>query len=214
VDVTWFGHDCFRLRGKNAAVVTDPYPPALGLKLPRLEADLVTVSHDHESHSHLRAVTRDPFVISGPGEYEVGGVSVLGLPAFHDSQEGAEHGRNTIFVINVDEVNICHLGDLGHPLNDEVLEDLGNIDVLLAPVGGGAALGGSAAAAVVRQVEPRFVIPMHYSLPSLKLDLEPVERFLKEMGVADATPQPKLTVQASAASDVETKVVVLEARSV
>ncbi|MBO0689089.1 MAG: MBL fold metallo-hydrolase, partial [Candidatus Dormibacteraeota bacterium] len=183
MDVTWYGHGCFRLRGKGAAVVTDPYPPSLGPKLPRLEADLVTVSHDHDNHSYVRVVGKDPYLIDGPGEYEVGGVTVLGVATFHDAQSGAALGRNTVYLIEVDDVRICHLGDLGHTLDDEALERLGDVDVLLVPVGGGNALDASHGAEVVRQVEPRFVVPMHYALPVIKRELQPVERFLKEMGI-------------------------------
>jgi L-ascorbate metabolism protein UlaG (beta-lactamase superfamily) len=213
LEISWFGHGCFRLRGRSAAVVTDPFPPGLGPKLPKLEAELVTVSHPHENHAYVKAVAKDPFVIGEPGEYEVAGVTVFGLATFHDNQRGAESGRNTVYLLSVDDVNICHLGDLGHSLDDSTLEQLGNVDVLLVPVGGGGSLTGTSAAEVVRQVEPRFVVPMHFALPNLKLDLQPLERFLKEMGVTAAEPQPKLSVQASTAGDVESKLVVLEARS-
>jgi L-ascorbate metabolism protein UlaG (beta-lactamase superfamily) len=209
VDVTWLGQSCFRLRGRGAAVVTDPYSPALGPRL-RLEGNLVTVSHAHEDHSHVQSV-KDAHVIEGPGEYEVAGVTVLGLPTYHDDRGGAEHGRNTVYLIELDDVRVCHLGDLGHTLDDRMLEALGNVDVLLVPVGGGRALDGARAAEVVRQVEPRYVVPMHFGHPSLRTDLATVERFLKEMSVPEAEPQTKLTVQPSSA-EAETRVVVLEPR--
>jgi L-ascorbate metabolism protein UlaG (beta-lactamase superfamily) len=211
VDVTWLGHGCFRLRGKAAAVVNDPYPPALGPKLPRLEADLLTISHEHENHAYLRAVKDGAYVISGPGEYEVAGVVVNGLPTYHDAARGAEHGRNTVYVIELDDVRVCHLGDLGHGLDDAMLGAIGNVDLLLAPVGGGRALDGARAAEVVRQVEPRVVVPMHYALPAVRKDLAPVDRFLKEMGVEAAEPQAKLSIQASSGES-DTRVVLLEAR--
>ena len=205
------GHGCFRLRGKSAAVVSDPYPPTLGPKLPRLEADLLTISHEHENHAYTRAVRDGAYVIAGPGEYEVAGVVVNGLPTYHDTAEGAEHGRNTVYVIELDEVRVCHLGDLGHSLDDGMLGAIGNVDLLLVPVGGGRALDGAKAAEVVRQVEPRVVVPMHYALPTIKKELAPVERFLQEMGVEGAEAQPKLSIQASS-SEAETRVVLLEAR--
>jgi L-ascorbate metabolism protein UlaG (beta-lactamase superfamily) len=211
VDVTWLGHGCFRLRGRSAAVVTDPYPPSLGPRLPKLEADLVTISHKHENHSYSKAVAKDPYVVDGPGEYEVAGITVLGLPTFHDASQGEVHGRNTVCVIELDDVRVCHLGDLGHALAADMLEALGNVDVLLVPVGGGNTLDAAGAAEVVRQVEPRVVVPMHYALPAVKTQLAPVERFLKEMGVTEAEPQTRLSVQASSAES-ETRVVVLEAR--
>ena len=209
MDVTWLGQSCFRLRGRSAAVVTDPFPPALGPKL-RLDANLVTVSHGHENHSHVQSV-RDAYVIEGPGEYEVAGVTVRGLPTFHDPRQGAEYGPNTVYVIELDDVRVCHLGDLGHALDDRALEAIGNVDVLLVPVGGGCALDGARAAEVVRQVEPRYVVPMHFGHPAIRTELAPVERFLKEMGVAETEPQSRLAVQASS-GEAETKVVVLEPR--
>ncbi len=211
MDVTWLGHGCFRLRGRGAVAVTDPYPPTLGLKLPKLEADLVTVSHGHQNHSHVAAV-KDGRVLDTPGEYEVGGITVSGFPTFHDSRQGAERGRNTVFVIEIDDVRVCHLGDLGHSLHDDLLEALGTIDVLLAPVGAGSSLDAAGAAEVVRQIEPRIVVPMHYALPQLKKPLEPVDRFLKEMGVTEFEPQARLSVQATAGEPETTRVVVLEPR--
>jgi L-ascorbate metabolism protein UlaG (beta-lactamase superfamily) len=211
LDVTWLGHGCFRLRGKSAAVVTDPYPPTLGPKLPRLEADVLTISHEHENHAYARAVKDGAYVIAAPGEYEVAGVVVNGLPTYHDSASGAEHGRNTVYVVELDEVRVCHLGDLGHGLDDGMLGVIGNVDLLLVPVGGGRALDAAKAAEVVRQLEPRVVVPMHYALPSILKELAPVERFLREMGVEVAEPQPKLSMQASS-SEAETRVVLLEPR--
>jgi L-ascorbate metabolism protein UlaG (beta-lactamase superfamily) len=208
LDVTWLGHGCFRLRGRGAAVVTDPFPPSIGLKLSRLDADLVTVSHEHENHSYTQVV-REAYEIHGPGEYEVAGISVIGVPTYHDAEKGAKRGRNTVYLIEIDDVRICHLGDLGHRLDDSEAETISSPDVLLVPVGGRNAINAAQAAEVVRQLEPRFVVPMHYAIPGLKLELDPIDRFLKEMGVAASEPQPKLSVQASS-GEYETKVIVLE----
>jgi L-ascorbate metabolism protein UlaG (beta-lactamase superfamily) len=208
LDVTWLGHGCFRLRGRGAAVVTDPYPPSIGLKLQRLDADLVTVSHEHDNHNYTQ-VMRDAYEIRGPGEYEVAGVSVIGVPTFHDAEKGAKHGRNTVYLIEIDDVRVCHLGDLGHRLDDAEAEAIASPDVLLVPVGGHTAINAAQAAEVVRQLEPRFVVPMHYAIPGLKLQLDPLDRFLKEMAVTSSEPQAKLSVQASS-GEYETKVVVLE----
>jgi L-ascorbate metabolism protein UlaG (beta-lactamase superfamily) len=189
-------------------VVTDPYPPSIGLKLQRLDADLVTVSHEHENHNYTQ-VMRDAYEIRGPGEYEVAGVSVIGVPTFHDAEKGAKHGRNTVYLIEIDDVRVCHLGDLGHRLDDAEAEAISSPDVLLVPVGGNTAINAAQAAEVVRQLEPRFVVPMHYAIPGLKLQLDTLDRFLKEMAVTSAEPQPKLSVQASS-GEYDTKVVVLE----
>jgi L-ascorbate metabolism protein UlaG (beta-lactamase superfamily) len=208
LDVTWLGHGCFRLRGRGAAVVTDPYPPSIGLKLSRLDANLVTVSHEHENHNYTQVV-RDAYEIRGPGEYEVAGVSVIGVPSYHDSEKGAKNGRNTIYLIEIDDVRVCHLGDLGTALDDAEAEAISAPDVLLIPVGGRTVINAAQAAQVVRQLEPRYVVPMHYAIPGLKLELDPLDRFLKEMAVTAAEPQPKLSVQASS-GEYETKVIVLE----
>jgi L-ascorbate metabolism protein UlaG (beta-lactamase superfamily) len=212
VDVTWLGHGCFRLRGRNAAVVTDPFPPSIGIKLGRLDAQIVTVSHEHENHAYFSAIPNARYRISGPGEYEVAGVGVIGFDTFHDAQHGEVHGRNTVYLIELDDVRVCHVGDLGHKLGDDHLETLGNVDVLLVPVGGRTTMSAVQAAEVVRQVEPRVVVPMHFAIPGLKIELEPVDRFLKEMGLTAAEPQPKLSIQA-ASGESETKVVVLEPRA-
>ena len=210
MDVTWLGHGCFRLRGRSAAVVTDPYPPTIGLKLARMDADLVTVSHDHDEHSYTQVVRDGAYEVRGPGEYEVAGVSVIGLPTYHDSEKGAKRGRNTVYLIDIDEVSVCHLGDLGHKLDDAEAEAVASPDVLLVPIGGRTTMNAEQAAEVVRQLEPRFVVPMHYAIPGLKLELDPIDRFLKEMGLTASEPQPKLTVQKSSVTEYETKVVVLE----
>jgi L-ascorbate metabolism protein UlaG (beta-lactamase superfamily) len=174
-----------------------------------MDADLVTVSHEHENHSYTQVVRDGAYEIRGPGEYEVAGVSVIGVPTFHDSEKGAKHGRNTVYLIEIDDVTICHLGDLGHKLDDTEAEAISSPDVLLVPVGGRTAINAAQAAEVVRQLEPRFVVPMHYAIPGLKLELDPIDRFLKEMGVTASEPQQKLTVQRSS-GEFETKVVVLE----
>jgi L-ascorbate metabolism protein UlaG (beta-lactamase superfamily) len=215
LDVTWHGQSCFRIRGRNATAVTDPFPASIGIKAPKLEADVVTISHPHPGHSNVAAiVTKDVFIVDGPGEYEVKGITVFGIRAFHDLLEGAQDGINTIFVLEVDDVRICHLGDLGHALDDETVEAIGTpVDVLMVPVGGGKALSAAKAAEVVRTIEPRWVVPMHYRLPGLKLELDGVETFLKEMGVTEAVPQSKLIVQYSGSGDSDTKVFLLEQRA-
>jgi len=213
LDVTWLGLGCFRLRGRGAAVVTDPYPPAIGLKLSRMDAEVVTVSHEHDNHSFTSVVRDGAYEIRGPGEYEIAGVSVIGVPTFHDPVKGEKEGRNTVYLIEIDDVRVCHLGDLGHKLDDSEAEAVSSPDVLLVPVGGHSSLNGAQAAEVVRQLEPRYVVPMHYAIPGLKLELDPLDRFLKEMGVTGPEPQAKLAVQKSSVSEYETKIVVLEPRA-
>jgi L-ascorbate metabolism protein UlaG (beta-lactamase superfamily) len=194
MEITWLGHACFRLKGSQATVITDPYPPDLGYSLGKQTARVVTVSHQHPGHSYIAGIGGEPKVIKGPGEYEIGGILVIGMPTFHDGDGGKQRGKNIVYLIEVDEVAICHLGDLGHVLTTQQVEEIGNVDVLLVPVGGVSTINASMAAEVVRQLEPKIVVPMHYKTEALKRELEPVDRFLKEMGVKDVTSRPKLSV--------------------
>lgn len=197
MDVTWLGHSCFRLRGRDAALVTDPCPKSTGYNISRPSADIVTVSHEHEDHNFVRGVAGTPRVIRGPGEYEIAGVLVTGIRTYHDNQEGKRQGKNTVYVIEMDDIRICHLGDLGHIPTADQVEEMSGVDVLLAPVGGGGTLDAAAAAETVSLLAPRLVIPMHYATDASKGKLEPLDRFLREMGAGEATPQQRLSVTRS-----------------
>ena len=194
MEINWLGHSCFRIRGAQATILTDPYSPGLGYSLGKQTARIVTVSHQHPGHSYTQGIGGEPKVVAGPGEYEVSGVLIIGMATFHDGQEGRERGKNTVYLMDVDEVSVCHLGDLGHVLNTEQVEEMENVDVLLLPVGGVSTINATMAAEVVRQLEPKVVVPMHYKTEALKRELEPVDRFLKEMGLSEVSSQPKLSV--------------------
>jgi L-ascorbate metabolism protein UlaG (beta-lactamase superfamily) len=208
MEITWLGYSCFRLKGKNTTVITDPCPPSLGYNLDKQAAQIVTVSHIHPDHSYVEAVTGEPHVISRPGEYEIGGILIIGVPSYHDDEKGFARGKNNVYAIEVDDVNICHLGDLGHPLSAKQIEDLGTVDVMLVPVGGGTTISAGQAAALVRSIEPKIVIPMHYKTLTLTKELDGVDKFLKEMGLTEVVPQPKLIVNKSTLP-LATQVVVL-----
>lgn len=208
MEIVWLGHGAFRLRGKEATAVTDPYGPEIGYSLGKVTADIVTVSHDHHDHNNVGAVTGNPKVISGPGEYEIRGVRITGIRTYHDSEGGLRRGKNTVYVIELDDLVVAHLGDLGHVPSSEQVQQMGNVDILLIPVGGTFTINAAQAAEVVNLIEPKIVIPMHYKTPSLKLDVESVDRFLREMGVKQVEPQPKLVVNKSALP-AETTVVLL-----
>jgi len=136
-------------------------------------------------------------VIDGPGEYEIGGVLIMGIATFHDGERGKKRGKNTVYLMEIDEISVCHLGDLGHVLTGEQVEEIDDVDVLLLPVGGVSTIDAPVAAEVVRQLEPKAVIPMHYKTPALGWELEPVERFLKEIGAKEVNSQPKLSLTKS-----------------
>lgn len=188
MQITWLGHSSFRLQGKSSSdvvsIVIDPYKSEfVGLKMPKVEADIVTISHDHDDHNNLDAIKGEPFVIRGAGEYEIKGVYIDGIHSFHDAEKGAKRGDNIIYRFDIEDIAVAHLGDLGHELDDKQLERLEGTDILLIPVGGTYTLDAQKAISVINQVEPRIIIPMHYSVPGLKIDLDPVEKFLKAIAI-------------------------------
>jgi L-ascorbate metabolism protein UlaG (beta-lactamase superfamily) len=197
MDITWLGHSCFRLKGSHATVITDPYSPEIGYTMGKTNARIVTVSHQHPGHCYIQGVGGEPKIVERPGEYEIGGVLIIGIATFHDKEKGEKRGKNTVYLLEIDEVTICHLGDLGHVLTGEQVEEIDDVDVLLLPVGGVATINAATAAEVVRQIEPKIVIPMHYKTPPLKMELDPVDKFLKEIGAKQVEPLPKLSVSKS-----------------
>ncbi len=213
MDIISLGHSSFRFKGKSASVVTDPYDPKMvGLKYSGVEGDIVTVSHNHHDHNQASLVKNAKKTVAGPGEYEIMGVSILGFASYHDDAKGEKRGQNTIFVFEMDDLRLCHLGDLGHELSEDLIEALGDIDVLFVPVGGEFTLGPEAAVRVVQAVEPAITIPMHYQEPGISQEnfkaLAPVEAFLKEVGLT-VERLPKLTVKKEDLGE-DQKVVVLE----
>ncbi|MBI4029181.1 MAG: MBL fold metallo-hydrolase [Candidatus Blackburnbacteria bacterium] len=186
MDIAWLGHSSFRIKGKSASIVTDPFDPSVGLKFPKVEADIVTVSHAHQDHNRADLVGGSPKVVSGPGEYEIKEVSIFGIPTYHDLKNGQERGSNTVYTISMDGMHLCHLGDLGHKLTQDQLGEIGNIDILFVPVGGVYTIDAQLAVEVVTAIEPKVIIPMHYKLPGLKYELAGVEDFIKETGMEPA----------------------------
>jgi len=209
MEIVWLGHSCFRLRSREGVVLTDPCGPASGYSIGKPTADIVTISHDHPGHNHRNAVAGKPIFIDAPGEYEIAGVFIAGVPTFHDAHKGAERGKNLAYVIEMDELRLCHLGDLGHLPTSDQLEEMSGVDVLLVPVGGHSALDATQAAEVVSILEPRVVIPMHYLTPQATANLDSLQRFLKEMGLADAEPVARLSLTRSTLPH-ETQVTVLD----
>jgi L-ascorbate metabolism protein UlaG (beta-lactamase superfamily) len=203
MEITWLGHACFRLRGREAAIVIDPCDKSTGYSIGKPAADIVTISHDHPGHNNAAAVAGTPRVLQGPGEFEVAGVMVMGVRTYHDKEQGAKLGKNTAYVFELDDMRVCHLGDIGHVPTPEQVEELSGVDILLAPVGGGNTLGAAQAAETVSLLGPKLVIPMHYKTDISKGNLEPLDRFLKEIGATSALNErlPKLSVTRSTLPD-------------
>jgi L-ascorbate metabolism protein UlaG (beta-lactamase superfamily) len=215
MEITWYGHSCFRLTERNyATVVTDPYDnKSIGYDALKLRSDIVTVSHDAPGHSNVDAVKGTSHVIDGPGEFEIGGVFITGVQADmssgRKSKERDAAPRNTIYVFDYDGITVAHLGDLQQTPTQSEIESLGTVNVVLVPVGGGGGLNAAKAAEVISLIEPNLVIPMHYSTPSTKLSLDSLNKFIKEMGLTKPSTQPSLKVTRSALPS-ETHVVVLD----
>lgn len=214
--IYWAGQSCFQIsvstsKDHSADIVLDPYDEDTGLKLPNLSADIVMVSHSHHDHNNIEGIKGDPFIINGPGEYEIKEVFVQGINSFHDDQEGKEKGKNTIYVFEAEDIRFCHLGDIGQKqLTDEQLEKIDKVDILMIPVGGGYTIDAIGAQKMISQIEPKIVIPMHYSLPKSKDKLDDVAKFLKTMGKNSIVPQDKLVIKASALPADNMEIVILQ----
>lgn len=216
MEISWLGHSCFQLRGKNVTLITDPFSPQAGSpgreasRLGKLSASIVTISHDHPGHNYASGVGGNPRVVRGPGEYEISDVLISGVASYHDNERGKQLGRNTMYVIHMDDLVICHLGDLGHILQADQLEEVADADVLFVPVGGQHTINATQAAEVISQIEPRIVVPMHYQPVEGEMP-NSLDKFCREMGIEKAQSQPKLTI-ARTTLPAETQVVLLEIR--
>ena len=211
MEIVWLGHSCFRIRGKEATIVTDPFDKTLGYPLRKPNASIVTISHNHPQHNFVDGVAGDPRVVSRPGEYDIDNVFINGISTYHDNEKGAVRGKNTVFFMEIDEVKVCHLGDIGHVPTSEQIEQMSGVDILLVPVGGITTINAAAAAETIGLLEPKLVIPMHYKTEVVKKELEPLEHFIKVMGLKEFISQPKLNVTKSTLPP-ETKVLVLDYR--
>jgi L-ascorbate metabolism protein UlaG (beta-lactamase superfamily) len=182
--INWFGQSCFRIEAKEGSVLIDPFSKETGLKPPKIKDDIVIVTHDHPDHRSIEDMPPESFLIENPGEYEKKGIAIRGISSYHDKVEGKERGINTIYVMKAEDMTICHLGDLGQEkLDEKQVEDIGDVDILLVPVGGKYTINSKEAIEVIGQIEPKIIIPMHYKVKDLKIDLEGPEKFVKELGL-------------------------------
>ncbi len=182
--ITWYGHSCFRLESKDLSVLIDPFSSEIGLRPPKIKDDIVLVSHQHSDHNNIEGRPGGSFLAEGPGEYEVKGIFIKGISSFHDKNQGQDRGLNTIYSVNMEDMAIVHLGDFGQDkLSEEQIEKIGEIDILMIPIGGIYTINYKEAVETIHEIEPKIAIPMHYKIPGLKLDIDGPDKFLKEMGL-------------------------------
>lgn len=214
--ITFHGQSCFTIEHDKVKIVTDPFNPEYcGIDLPKLEADFVTISHEHKDHNYKKGVDGNPMFFDWPGEYEAKDIFFQGITAYHFSKEDGEEDRGevTIFIIRFEDFSICHLSDLGHRIPSRLLDIIGDIDILFVPVGGKCTIDAKKAEEVINQIEPRVAIPMHYALPGLKFKLDPVEKFLKEMGAIETERKTCFEPKKSDLNTEATQIIVLKPQS-
>jgi L-ascorbate metabolism protein UlaG (beta-lactamase superfamily) len=214
MDITWYGLSCFRIREAGATILCDPYDRTVGLQLPKVRADILTISHDQPGHNSAERIVGEPKIIRGPGEYEIKNVFITGATTYHRRRKEVAPERNVIFFFEFGDLTVGHLGDLGEiPTQSEIEElNVGEVDLLFVPVGGGDTLDPTRAVEVIGLFEPRLVVPMHYHQPELSAlwanNLEPVDKFLRELGVSAPEPQEMLKLTKSSLPE-ETQVALL-----
>ncbi len=215
MEIFWRGHSCFSIlikqnKEENIKIVIDPFDESIGLPLREEEADILLISHNHPDHNNTKIIKDEPFKIEGPGEYEIKGIYIEGIEAFHDNKKGKERGKVTIFTIEGEQIRLCHLSDIGQKeLTDQQLEKIGEVDILMVPVGGIYTISPKEAVDIISQIEPKIVIPMHYFLPKMKIKLEKVDKFLKEMRIEEPERLKSLKIKQKDLPS-ETKVVLLK----
>ncbi|MCJ7786780.1 MBL fold metallo-hydrolase [Patescibacteria group bacterium] len=230
MQIIWHGQSCFQIslqpeKNNQVRIVIDPFDEIIGLRLPKLEADILLVTHSHPDHSNIKAVSGNPFLVSGPGEYEIKEIYIQGIHSWHDEEGGKKLGENTVYTLEAEDLKLCHLGDLGqNELTPEQLEKIGGVDILMIPVGGVVTIDPKGAQKIISQIEPKIVIPMHYQIPSFRRakakvekketsstpKLDSLDKFLKVMGIKTAETLNKLLIKKKDLSEQGLKVVVLE----
>lgn len=206
MDIQYLGHSSFYIKASSGSIITDPFNPEIvGLKYPKKEADIVTISHEHEDHNFISVINGEPFICRYPGEYEKGGIHITGYPSYHDNKGGAERGKNILFKIEIDKMTILHCGDLGYTLTNEAIEEIGDIDVLMIPVGGVYTIKSEQAVEIVQEIEPSYVIPMHFFHSGMNEkvfgELEKVDSFVQKMGIESVQKVKKLSLKKETQED-------------
>ena len=214
MNITWYGHSCFKLQSKDIVLITDPFDKKIGLRPPYGAANIVTVSHDHYDHNNFKIIKGDPFIVDSTGEYEIKKITIRGIDSYHDNKEGKERGFNVIYVIETEDIKICHLGDFGQEgfLNSQ-LEKIGQIDILFIPIGGVFTIDWKLASTIISQIEPRIVIPMHYKVSGVRgelLKLDSADNFCKEHGVSAKDAVEKFSIKKKDLPQDEAKFVLMK----
>ena len=210
MQIKFHGHSCLSINDGDITIVTDPYDESIGLKLPALKANVVIVSYNDSHHNNTSAVQGDPKVFSWPGEYETAGVYFKGIGSFHNAKEDEEQKENTIFKMEFNGIHLCHLGALGTKLTPEQLEKVGDVDILLIPVGGKEAIDTKKAKEVIEQIEPRIIIPITYHTEGSTCGFDPIESFLSEMGAQGVEPVDTFVLKRSELPEDASKVVIIQ----
>ncbi|MBL7150283.1 MAG: MBL fold metallo-hydrolase [Candidatus Pacebacteria bacterium] len=229
MQIIWKGQSCFQIslqpeKNSQVRIVIDPFDETLGLKLPSMEADILLITHHHRDHDNSKAIKGNPFLVDGPGEYEIKKIYIQGIFSFHDDSQGKQRGENTIYTIEAEDFKLCHLGDLGQKeLSASQIEKIGNVDILMIPIGGVYTIDSKGAQKIISQIEPKIIIPMHYQIPSFRRakakvekketsstpKLDSLDKFLKVMGIKTAETLNKLLIKKKDLSEEGLKVVVL-----
>ena len=217
MQIQYYGQSCFKITTKPGGRATedivlffDPFGKELGIRPPQGQADVVFVSHNHWDHNNIDAIKGEPVVINTPGEYAVKGINVVGVDSFHDNEEGALKGRSTIYILEAEELKICHLGDLGSDLSGKQLEEIDGVDILFIPVGGNKTIDGKKAAELVRKIEPAIVIPMHYKVPGSTAEIEDEKKFCSEMGNCPKEKVAKFNVKKKDLEEKKMEIVLMD----
>ncbi|OGK62672.1 hypothetical protein A2334_00475 [Candidatus Roizmanbacteria bacterium RIFOXYB2_FULL_38_10] len=212
MEIKYLGHSSFLIKSKDARIVTDPFDPKMvGLKFPKVEADIITVSHDHKDHNQVHGVEGTPTIFDWPGQFEKKGIRIWGFKTFHDKKQGAERGDNVMYKFEAEGISVLHCGDLGVVPDDAYLDEIGDVDVLLVPVGGFYTIDAEEAIDLIKKVEPAIVVPMHYGSDEIAIkELAPLSQFLKKIGIEQVIPSEKLVVKKDELEE-EMKVIVLKA---
>jgi L-ascorbate metabolism protein UlaG (beta-lactamase superfamily) len=219
--IFWHGHACFQIitrkrksaqGNKKISIIIDPFSEDIGLRLPKLEADILLITHDHSDHNNIEAVSGKPFLITGPGEYEIKDIFIRGISAYHDESKGKERGQVTIYTIRAEGITLCHLGDLGQKeLTEEQVERIGDVDILMIPIGGKYTISAKESFKIMSQIEPKITIPMHYKIPKLKISLSGLDNFLEVLGLKSIRSETKLSItKKDLPKEEEAKIIVLK----